>query len=1755
MVSAASKRLLDDVKAEEDISLRLQKHLSADGRIPRAEKLQLVTAILDHITSTGTSNQHETFLQALGFLRSLVPHMKTKSKSLVDTVATVERYSVNYGLRLIAKSGVQSHTLFLKESLLVIFQARMKNTQQPKPRPRITRSTPLLFEKENIDPQKCTESEPESLILQFLAASNNKISVRDMLPQADSPVVASTITGAITVLFTANDERFTLSQLLLLTQRLLMPWIEFLLSFGEVSLDSTACAYASRINRFLLVQCRITKSNPFDVFKVRSFAIKIGEIKLNRYAKELLQSANFLLRNKTLSEKEHLLASDLVFEVYEDAERFMSTFDVEDPKWFFEDVSAWIDSVFLLWSKKKLFPRIPKLIQRRKSIHCKNRHHSFLALCFSLQEALYNVGAFCKEKALVFEGDVQVFSKTMWAKVEEILRSSGFQNQSDYLQPPDLSSGEDEAENVGLESLRLLRVLEPVRQIIASVSKEQVNLPHGAECVLRIFLKTILRGLRTSFHQTKSSKVPELFEEVESRLQKMVGGAVQAARSLLHHYWDSHEPQCFGSVYKLTYCIINQHQRFCEDSARRWRSWVFVPLLSKFEIQLRTGNKGNCNESAEALERVAVVAEVCLSNPSELLQNTFIPTEFNSLFEIAREAYACLRQWSKMVFVSLNWLSIHSTAIRVREPGQVAKLAAQTFVQDAVNSILKESTLPTLESIALDYDFVLGILHEYVWWTYSNFDECKSVDRMDQLRYGIQLARLFYLKQCNSYDGSCAVDQLQFLWLLYACEDHDSRKDFTTAISGKIRCKGHMRTGVLSTQQRKSPCMSPHFSFAEELLSCWNALDADKFSDVGKSLSKLVKLTSSNPNMMDCLELRIISIEILEWIGVQLGLQSYGAFARQVGELLQLCRPRKNPSGSVIFETCLEDPLFEGSTLLKEDTKTIKWSYSTRYFGFQDGSLNLIVETEQTMQCLKSILLQLEIGRNRKKLKTREPTSCVIAGAVIDIGFHVRNEMGKRSFSKVLLLTHNLIRLAIILVSMENMIDSRYYIEKSLYIAKQCFPRRSFLLRLISIMHETICVPEASKRMEVEGNLASMAVETYGSIDDGTDTGILGSLITELCWSMLDTTVSRFHERASSEHNLPLIETLEQCEEVFNGTSKSEALNSISKVELRLLMGMAYTVLGNHEKATPFIEPSTVHDFHSLSSLGMFATFCVVWCNLELAKNMERTSENSKERFITNKKPSARITRSRSRKAETVCSEGADFKKERVEKAKTSLKMVEREDVWNLGLPWIQRRLMSIRGFLVESPQSEPCRAVLSIGTTFNLRRKYAAQVQSKVSPEQTSTSIPAFQQTSWTSIMSGRKQLQQIKDWLHEKKSVLVGLTIDEQRQNMLIWRMSRTGTTSKSLLLAETGPVSYDGVLSRMEDVLSLVKNGAAKPGQKFSKQEKIQWWEERSCLDEEMRSILMDIETHWLGSEGAALLAPTILSETTSGTTSRRSKQRSRATRKETKVDESPELLVKALEKLSLHDGTASSSGRQGSFAGHLILIVDTALERLPWESLPVLRNLNVTASRVPSLSYLYDCIRDSSEDIDVEKLFYIINPAGDLQRTENHFQKVLTQYPTWSGFSGIAEVDAVAAKYDGEEIFLYCGHGSGEQYFPPVRLCRKRKAPVALLMGCSSLRPSNLGIGDQESNGTAINFLMHGSKAVVGNLWDVTDGEIDRLTTSILREWLGFDETGSRGERRLTLAEALAESRPKCMLPYLVGAACVVIGIPHLYASSS
>lgn len=96
-------------------------------------------------------------------------------------------------------------------------------------------------------------------------------------------------------------------------------------------------------------------------------------------------------------------------------------------------------------------------------------------------------------------------------------------------------------------------------------------------------------------------------------------------------------------------------------------------------------------------------------------------------------------------------------------------------------------------------------------------------------------------------------------------------------------------------------------------------------------------------------------------------------------------------------------------------------------------------------------------------------------------------------------------------------------------------------------------------------------------------------------------------------------------------------------------------------------------------------------------------------------------------------------------------------------------------------------------------------------------------------------------------------------------------------------------------------------------------------------------------------------------------------------------------------------------------HLFLVLDKNAQDFPWESIPILRKRSV--SRVPSLPYLIDQIspgrhlQPTAADgdfrfmVNARKVFYILNPSGDLTRTQTHFEPWISQMVAKAGWRGI------------------------------------------------------------------------------------------------------------------------------------------------------
>jgi len=244
-------------------------------------------------------------------------------------------------------------------------------------------------------------------------------------------------------------------------------------------------------------------------------------------------------------------------------------------------------------------------------------------------------------------------------------------------------------------------------------------------------------------------------------------------------------------------------------------------------------------------------------------------------------------------------------------------------------------------------------------------------------------------------------------------------------------------------------------------------------------------------------------------------------------------------------------------------------------------------------------------------------------------------------------------------------------------------------------------------------------------------------------------------------------------------------------------------------------------------------------------------------------------------------------------------------------------------------------------------------------------------------------------------------------------------------------------------------------------------------------------------------------------------------------------------------------------------------DASITRIPapaWATLPSLLTSATTPSMAsPSWSaWCRNLVGGRSTAADPTRLAVVVNPSADLPRTQMTLQPAVDELCTPASASphhaGSVIVDplyvgapppsgALADAVSRVDWLVYAGHGAGEAYLPRRDVAVKvRGAAGALLMGCSSavLAPSSAWGG--ELDGPALSYLLAGAPAVVGNLWDVTDKDIDRFTTHLLSAAapLWRDRAVHPPALASHMPSLVQRGRSTAKLPWLTGSAPVVWG---------
>ena len=294
-------------------------------------------------------------------------------------------------------------------------------------------------------------------------------------------------------------------------------------------------------------------------------------------------------------------------------------------------------------------------------------------------------------------------------------------------------------------------------------------------------------------------------------------------------------------------------------------------------------------------------------------------------------------------------------------------------------------------------------------------------------------------------------------------------------------------------------------------------------------------------------------------------------------------------------------------------------------------------------------------------------------------------------------------------------------------------------------------------------------------------------------------------------------------------------------------------------------------------------------------------------------------------------------------------------------------------------------------------------------------------------------------------------------------------------------------------------------------------------------------------------------------------------------------------------------------------HLYLMVDELLQNIPFESMDCLKSLS--CSRLLSLSHLchlvdhilapaaekkIPSVKKTSAQLllssaataaaggganvdlpalDRNKCWYAIDVENNLPATRETMTDFISKYQSmhsWQGVVGkLPDTEELIQFHSMNDLFVYCGHGSGERLYSKLSSSSSSSSfhakkennsslfPATFLWGCSSVRIHDRGY--HESNGALLTLVEKGSPFVVGNLWDVTDRDLDRLSMDCMENYFQFSspsmtnntqptkakhsssnsQSATMSTKKNNLSQVLTNSRQVCKLPYAVGASPVLV----------
>lgn len=303
------------------------------------------------------------------------------------------------------------------------------------------------------------------------------------------------------------------------------------------------------------------------------------------------------------------------------------------------------------------------------------------------------------------------------------------------------------------------------------------------------------------------------------------------------------------------------------------------------------------------------------------------------------------------------------------------------------------------------------------------------------------------------------------------------------------------------------------------------------------------------------------------------------------------------------------------------------------------------------------------------------------------------------------------------------------------------------------------------------------------------------------------------------------------------------------------------------------------------------------------------------------------------------------------------------------------------------------------------------------------------------------------------------------------------------------------------------------------------KRDWWNERKSADDELKSLVENTESKYFSSDCVRGIFACSHFDDEDDVSVLCGNLASR-------FEEACTIADGAMEEKNFDNWSHKASR---STENCMLLILDENLHRFPFEGMEVSSKWAV--SRIPSLPFAIAPLLESHSDenessgmrpsvypIDAS---YIVDPEGNLSETKKRLVPAIEDICDKHGWNWEAVIGTLPSEdlvqnalTQRNGLLLYCGHGGATACFSRSQIeglmkdtnggaAKRRCRATIILMGCSSGKLVSVNRKESkttdkvtmfyEPEGIALSYLCAGAPCVVGNLWDVTDRDIDRYDT--------------------------------------------------------